>query len=493
MARISRPAIERVARILVPVLVGVAGAWLGMAAWGAATVSMGPFRVQLDATFGRGVTDVALPPFGRLTADTHLAPLRLTATLQDVEVARLKDALLDRGLEDLVARVERDAVDGLWPYTLRVLGVALAGALALSALAFRRNRRAIEIAFLAAVVAVGGSEALAAVTYRSSAFLSPSFSGSLALAPELIGPVQAATERIGYFRTELQRIVDGAVRAYTSVEANPLGKGDEIRVLHISDIHLSPLGYGFAREIAEGFDVDLVIDTGDTTSFGTPAEDLIVSYIPRFDRPYVFVRGSHDSIALQAEIARIPNAIVLDGKTAEVAGLTVYGLGDPNFVSNRGQPTDERATAERSHAAGATILSDLEELPAPPDIAAVHDDRMAEAVAGRVPVVISGHFHENTARVVDGTLYLRVGTTGGAGPTAFTAEGGVPLSVEILYFEPGPPPKLVAWDVVEQFPETGNLSVQRHLVAGELGELVPSPQVTEVTEVTPSPSASPTG
>ncbi|MBI2238454.1 MAG: metallophosphoesterase, partial [Actinobacteria bacterium] len=439
MARISRPAIERVARILVPVLVGVAGAWLGMAAWGAATVSMGPFRVQLDATFGPSVTDVALPPFGRLTADTHLAPLRLTATLQDVEVARLKDALLDRGLEDLAATVERDATDRLWRYALRVLGVALAGALALSALAFRRNRRAIEIAFVAAVVAVGGSEALAAVTYRSSAFLSPSFSGSLALAPELIGPVEEATERIGYFRTELKRIVDGAIRAYTSVEVNPLGKGDEIRVLHISDIHLSPLGYGFAREIAEGFDVDLVIDTGDTTSFGTPAEDLIVSYIPRFDRPYLFVRGNHDSIALQAEIARIPNAIVLDGKNAEVAGLTVYGLGDPNFVSNRGQPTDERATAERARAAGATILSALEELPAPPDIVAVHDDRMAEAVAGRVPVVISGHFHENTVRVVDGTLYLRIGTTGGAGPTAFTAEGGVPLSVEILYFEPGPP------------------------------------------------------
>jgi hypothetical protein len=100
-------------------------------------------------------------------------------------------------------------------------------------------------------------------------------------------------------------------------------------------------------------------------------------------------------------------------------------------------------------------------------VVAVHDDRMAESVAGRVPLVISGHFHKPSARVVDGTLFLRVGTTGGSGFTVFTRTGGTPLSAEILYFKPAAPASLVAYDEVTQSPETGDLTVKRHLVAEE--------------------------
>ena len=96
----------------------------------------------------------------------------------------------------------------------------------------------------------------------------------------------------------------------------------------------------FAQQVAESFDVDFVIDTGDITSFGTPIENLIATKIPGFERPYLFVRGSHDSIALQAEVAQVPNAIVLDGQAETIDGLTVYGLGHPAFTPARGAPVD---------------------------------------------------------------------------------------------------------------------------------------------------------
>ena len=112
---------------------------------------------------------------------------------------------------------------------------------------------------------------------------------------------------------------------------------------------------------------------------------------------------------------------------------------------------------------------------------------MAEAVAGHVPVVISGHFHQSSARVVDGTLFLRVGSTGGAGANVYTQAGGVPLSAEILYFSKTDPPKLVAYDVIEQSPVTGSLTIRRHLVIREFGDLQPSP----VPSASPSPSPTP--
>jgi predicted phosphodiesterase len=472
--------LRRLAPVLFAVAIGLVGAWGGMLLWGHTTTTVGPFRVELSSAFGQGETDISLPPFGSLTADTHTAPLALRATLEDVEVQRLSEALSTGGSDGLVTTVSDDAIARMRPFAIRVLLASAAGALLLALLAFRRNVRRIAIAVGTAVLVVGGSQVWALATYRSEAFLHPTYTGTLALAPQVIGPVEQAAAKIDAFRIQLGRVVAGAVRAYTSVQTSPLGSGGEIRVLHISDIHLSPVGFDFAQQIAKGFDVDFVLDTGDITSFGTPAESLILASIPAFHTPYVFVRGSHDSAELQREVAKIPNATVLDGDTTTVDGITMYGLGDPVFVDERSDPLDSADFAKLARSVCPRILADVEALAAPPEILAVHDEKMAECMAGFTPLVASGHLHVNEARTQDGTLFLKVGTTGGAGPTLFTDQGAQPLSAEVLYFKPGSTPRLLAYDVIVQNPQTGNLTVTRQLV---------TPQ--ELTPPTTSPGSEP--
>jgi len=474
------------------VLVGLLGAWLGAILLGHAEVPMGPFRVEVSAGFGRGVTDIGLPPFGRVIADTHVAPLRISATLQDVGVERLTEVVGRIGVQGLADQVERDALAEIRRLAVRLLEVSVIGALALAVLVFRTRWKPVLVAGLVSLVAVGGVELLAWRTYRPAAFTEPTYTGSLGPAAKLIGPVREATDRIEDFRAGLQALIVGATRAYTSIQAQPLVGDDVVRVLHISDIHASPLGMDFARDVADSFDVDLVIDTGDTTSFGTSIENLIATKIPGFERTYLFVRGSHDPMDLQSDIARLPNAVVLDGDVAEVDGLSVYGLGHPAFTPARGEEVDAEAFEEESRSAGPVIAQDLAALDEPPDIVAVHDDRMAEAVAGEVPLVISGHFHETTARVLNGTLFLRIGTTGSSGAGIFRGLEEIPFSAEVLYFSRGPEAELVAYDVVEQFPDTGSLTVSRHLVSREFGDLVltPTPSVSllPTLTVTPTPS-----
>jgi len=104
-------------------------------------------------------------------------------------------------------------------------------------------------------------------------------------------------------------------------------------------------------------------------------------------------------------------------------------------------------------------------------------------------VVISGHFHEPSAKERDGTLFLRVGSTGGAGANVFTEVGGVPLSAEVLYFSRESPHSLVAYDLIEQSPESGSLTVRRHLISEEYGTLVPTPPTPSIS---PTPTLSPT-
>jgi predicted phosphodiesterase len=472
-------------QVVGPILIGVAGAAIALQAFAKTTIEAGPFEVQFEADFGRSVTDISLPPLGRLRADTHVAPLHLRASLKEVDVEALQEGLR-RGIDSVAAEVERNTFDAAGRFAGLVILVGVAGAAALGLIAFRNQWLSVLRATVAGLLAVVLSVGFTAMTFDASAFQAPSYTGSLRLVPQLFGPVQGAIERVGYFRDELRRVVAGAARAYAAVESNPLGRGDEIRVLHISDIHLSTLGFGFAQELAKSFDVDFVIDTGDTTSFGARNEEFVLPEITRFKLPYVWIRGNHDSAVFQDAVARLDGTVVLDGDTAKVEGFTIYGLGHPYFNAQRGIPVGNEEVIALVEAAAVRVAADVSALPEPPDIVLVHDDRMAAGVAGKVALVLSGHFHNNRDEVIDGTLFLRVGSTGGATPTGFTAEGDVPFSAEVLYFrrDGDGGMQLVAWDRVTQFPETGSLGIERHL-ASDVG-VPPSPSLP----ATPSPASS---
>ena len=450
------------ARWIAPVVVGIGGAWFALAAAGHLQHTVGPFRIEMFARPGRGVTEVALPPFGRLRADTHVAPLHLTATLDEVAAPELSEVVQHKGVEGLAREAEEEGLAALRVYIWQALGVATLGGAALGALVYRRRWRPVAAAAGAALLFLGGSAGLAAVTYRPEAFLRPTFTGSLALAPRLVGPVQEATGRIDDFRAELEHIVSGAVDAYARIATAPTTSKSRVTLLHISDVHASPLGMDFAQRLADSFEVDLVVDTGDLTSFGTPLEQGVTRRIGDFGVPYVFVRGNHDSTLTVEEVTAHENAIVLDHEVREVAGLSIYGAPFPIFTPTEERVRDNEAFAESIRAVGDVVAAEIERLPSPPDLLAVHDDRMAVASAGEVPVVVSGHYHVTGSREMDGALFLRLGTTSGGGLDTFAAVEPIPFSAQIIYFD-GDPLELVAWDAVELDPVTQNLTVSRSL------------------------------
>jgi predicted MPP superfamily phosphohydrolase/ADP-ribose pyrophosphatase YjhB (NUDIX family) len=472
---------KRTLMLLAVAAVGLAGTWLGVTVGARRGAALGPFDVQLSAGFGKGQTEIVLPPLGRVTADTHTAPLAFRATLREVDVQELTRLLRGRSVRQIADDVGDSVRGHVVSFAFQLLGVGILGAFLVATAVFRTSWRAVLLSLVVSVTVVGASQLAAWISYDSNAFRAPRFSGSLALAPRLVGEVETAAERIDAFRLELQRIVSGAARVYSQIQTRQF-PGEQIRVLHIADVHLSPLGMEFARDLAEAFDVDVVVDTGDLTSFGTPAEDLIARFVPAFDRPYLFVPGNHDAPSIEAAMARVANVTVLNGTSVRKSGITFYGLRHPVFTPNKEAAVDDAEFEARARQAGERILSDVGGMPAPPTVIGVHDDRMAESVAGRVAVVVSGHFHQPSARVLNGTLFLRTGTTGGSGFTVFTQQGGIPLSAEILYFEPGAQPTLLAFDRITQSPESGNLSVERHLVVEEFGDLRPTPS--------PSPLAS---
>ncbi len=478
--------LSRLGRWLVVAAVGLAGGWVGLSLLGVDRQTLGPFTVALQTRPGYPATVFALPPLGRIEASTHRSPLKLSVTLRAIDPDELQAALRGSSIEEVTARLQRDVPGIVRSHALRSFGAVGAGALALSILVFRKRWRRV----VAATAVSGGTflalALLALASYRPAAFLEPTFHGSLQLAPPLIGSLEAAGTRIDEFREALERLVGTATHAYSVVTNTQPASGATV-ILHVTDLHSSQLGIDFVQNVATSFDVDAVVDTGDLTAFGTPLEAAVLSQIRNLGRPYVFVRGNHDTAAVDRAIERLPEGVVLDNEETTIEGVRIYGAPHPVERASEGTIPDQEF-ASRVSEAGRDLADRIGTLSEPPQILLVHDDRMAEASAGLVPLVLSGHFHHHGERELGGTIYLRGGAASGGGLLEpFSPQDVNLLSVEVIYIEEG---RLVAYDTIQFDVVAEEVTVRRHLVAA-LPETSPTPAAADSARSSFSPQRSP--
>jgi hypothetical protein len=213
--------------------------------------------------------------------------------------------------------------------------------------------------------------------------------------------------------------------------------------------------------------------------------------------PYIYVRGNHDSIAIQAAVARQKNAIVLDDKVTTVAGLTVAGIGDPEFTPDKTvqvpvQNADDPAANPLLQTGGA-LAKTIRESKTKVDVALVHDPAMAEPLSGVVPLVLAGHLHKRAVSMLPApspapkpsapdssaptpspsatgpampTRLMVEGSTGGAGLRGLENDKPTPLALSVLYFDENH--VLKAYDDIS-LGGTGesNVQMQRRVIGAE--------------------------
>ncbi|WP_235030944.1 metallophosphoesterase family protein [Nonomuraea solani] len=430
-----------------------------------------------------GETVVDASPLGTLTFQTHDAPLRLRITLENIDQERAKALLEDPRLADrLPGVIEDDLLDGVRALVIRSLLCAGAGALIVVLMVFRRPRVAL-LGLLAASVALAGTGVLAAVTFRPSSLVEPRYSGLVAAAPSLVGSAESIVTKFESYRSQLTKLVTNVSKLYDTVSTLPLYDADpkSIRVLHISDIHINPIAWNVIRSLKDQFAVDLIVDTGDISDHGTKAENKFVDEISTLEVPYVFVRGNHDSMVTQKAVEKQKNAIVLDGRAQKVAGLDIYGLGDPRFTPDKSVAVDSDPEVLAQYARS--------RLPkGKPDLIAVHDGVVGQGFSGAAPLILAGHAHERrTTMLPTGTRMLVQGSTGGAGLRALEHAQPTPVQASVLYFDKETK-RLQAWDDIT-LGGLGEQSVyiQRHV------EPEPQRMISPEPTIAPSPTGSITG
>jgi hypothetical protein len=486
--RLWRWLLPRVPGAVGVVLVALAGGVIGAVLAPATDASVGPLQVQVRVvpSLDPGVR-LLLPPAGQVEFATHHAPWAIEGSIAQVDLDGAR-ALIDS--PGGVGELSDTAIPQLRSAAIRAAVTSVLcgvlGAVVLGAVVYRRAwRRTAQVActVIGALLATAG---MAAGTADPARLAQPRFTGLLSQAPYIAGQVPNVLDRLESYRSGLADIVSSVTALYATAGRLPTSAGgttDVITVLHVSDIHLNPLAYDLIGRLIPQFGVDVVIDTGDITTWGTDAESSTLRRIRELKVPYVFVRGNHDSARTAQAVAANPNAVVLADQVVQVAGLTVAGIGDPEFTPDQDtpppstpastssptpSPTPTPTPSASAPLGGAGVPGgpgvagpdgeggpqlvnnqrlastvrtwDSGHAGAPVQIAAVHEPKDLEPLLGEVPTIMAGHLHTRSVRVdASGTRVMVEGSTGGAGITANglnrLADGQpVPLSASLVHY-----------------------------------------------------------
>jgi predicted MPP superfamily phosphohydrolase len=323
-------------------LVGLAGSALGAALAPPTQARVGPIQAELSVvpSLSPGV-HLLLPPAGQVDFATHVAPFAVQARIAEVDLEGARALIASpTGLRALQASAPDDLRAAALQATATTALCALAGALVLGLLVYRRHW--IRTAHVASAVAVvlAGVGGVGAWSFDPDKLAQPRFTGLLGQAPYISGQASSLVQRLESYRSGLADILTGVTTLYAAGDRLPVldAADDVVPVLHVSDIHLNPLGLDLVQRLVQQFRAEIVVDTGDITTWGTEVESSLLSRIRDVRVPYVFVRGNHDSLRTQQAVAQNPNAVVLDGDVRVVKGLVFAGIGDPRFTPDSTAP-----------------------------------------------------------------------------------------------------------------------------------------------------------
>ncbi|MFB8072791.1 metallophosphoesterase family protein [Streptomyces californicus] len=473
-------------RALGMLAVVVLGAWLGLLAVGSIRTPVGPMDTSMTLRPSlTGGSKINVSPLGALELDSHIAPLRL-----DVDVDRLdperSQALVDQPerFSNLQDEVTRDVAAGTRELAVRSCVAVVSGAAALGLVVYRRPRRALAAGGLSlTLLAASGVSAYA--TWNPKSVLEPKFSGLLSSAPSLVGDARSIVTEFDIYQRELARLVTNVTKLYDATSTLPVYQPDPgtIRVLHVSDIHLNPAAWHIIASLVEQYEIDVIVDSGDTMDHGSAAENGFLDPIRDLGAPYVWVRGNHDSRVTQEYLEKFRNVRVLDdGAAVNVGGLRIAGTGDASFTPDRTGPGSNKEAARLEGMRLATALRDQERAGTPADIAVAHDPNTARETDGTVPLVLSGHYHRRINEQLKLGTRLKVeGSTGGGGLRAVQNEKPEKVHASVLYMDRSTR-RLQAWDEIT----LGGLG----LTTAEVSRHLPEENLKKDAPGSPTPSPS---
>lgn len=416
-----------------------------------------------------GYTVLEIPPLAKVKAHTHATPLQISVRLESIDPQSLQKMMEKKqGRAGLINAVTGGLRTAAVFFTLKVLLLSASGG-AFGVFIWRRKPGLCHLqGALAASLTVGMLLAGTYITYDTGKFKNPEFEGALKVAPWAISLAGEALDKIDTLSSKMVMVADNLHQLFNQIDKlQPFGEDREgmVKVLHVSDIHNNPASMDYIQRIAGLFKIDLIIDTGDITDYGTPLEGLLLERLAGIKVPYLFVPGNHDSPETVKRMRSIPGVTVLDNSTVTVKNLRIMGVPDPASKTSDIQPPPLDMIPRYA----GEIEKSLQEQAERPDILALHNHRIAGELAGKAPVILFGHDHKLAVEEKSGSILIDPGSAGAAGLRRLQGDN-TPYTLVIQYYAPsGVKMRLLAADSITVKNLSSGFHVERHVFDTGIG------------------------
>ncbi|NUS74506.1 MAG: metallophosphoesterase [Corynebacteriales bacterium] len=423
--------------------VAVAGILIGSQVAGSETYEVGPLDVRMQlipSTHGKSTVEI--PPLGSLAFDSHDGPIRMEAQVEQLDEKKTREIVENPdSIDEQGPKAAEQMTDAIIDLAKRAAVAGVVAALLLGLLLFRSLGRTLLTGAMALVI-IASSFSFVWFTRHPENLREPQYTGLLSNAPAVIGNAQDINEKFSEYQGSMVQLLKNFSQVYTNLSTLPSSYQPDpntVRVLHVTDLHLNPVSFDAIKSVADQFKVDVIVDTGDITDWGTDLENRYADGISKLNKPYLFVRGNHDQQATADAVAAQPNATVLENNVVEVAGLRFAGIGDPRYTPDKSEGdlhAEVGGVLESADKLKDTIRTYDRSNPKPVDVAMIHDPAGAPTLKDSVPLVLSGHQHQRSERKLDDDTLSRVeGSTGASGLRGLYHEDGTsPLRMSVLYF-----------------------------------------------------------
>ncbi|MFZ5597624.1 MAG: metallophosphoesterase family protein [Bacillota bacterium] len=409
-----------------------------------------------------GQTVVEIPPLASIAAQTHSTPVKISLRLEYIDLSSIQEMVNGQNHADMMEKFAGRLRTEILIFAAKIILLAAAGGFFGVFLWRRKPGMAHLRGALTAALTAGLLLAATYSTFDINRFRNPQFNGVLKMAPWLIGLNGQSMDNLDSLNAQVSIVAENINQLFNQLyQAQDNRKTPEglVKVLHLSDIHNNPAGMLFARRIAALFNVDMIIDTGDITDFGTPLEGQIMKKIPEFKKPYLFLPGNHDSPETIKMMGAVPGVRVLDGSALTVKGLRILGVPDPQSATSGVKPPSKEMITRYS----SQIEEQLSHKSEKPDILALHNNHIARELAGVAPVILYGHDHRLFVGEKKGSVLIDAGSSGASGVRGLL-DGKSPYSMVIQYYSPQKGKMaLLAADAISIDSFDGSFHVEHHV------------------------------
>lgn len=422
-----------------------------------------------------GATTLEIPPLGEITSKTHTLPLAFKVTVKQLSMSYLtKVAAPTFSLDNFLLAIQQEGKKAIINYIIKL---ALLAILVNFLLAWLITRRLYWLPLISALLVVSliiGFALLIKNQYDLSAFRQPRYSGLLTAAPWLVGTVEEKINDFEAFRAEVKQLAANLYNFYSKTggwsQLDNL-EDNTIKLLHVSDIHNNPAAFDLIKQVVKDFKVNFIVDTGDITDLGTPVEAQLISQVESLNMPYFYIAGNHDSTEVINKLSSLKNLTVVS-KPQFLSKNKLKILAFPDPAAANGSP--EPVAGAQLEYWQKTFYANYQQTATKPDIVASHSVNLIKNLIGQAPVILVGHDHQPTIKMVKKSIIVNAGTTGAAGIRGLNLKNP-PMSLKILYFNKKNQ-RLLAIDSLTLQPLTNEFFLQRSLIKNGAKKSLPIKQ-----------------